>query len=810
MPACFSIRILSIILGLILLTAVTPQPPAQAAVLLYTATQTPPTWTYDLRLLHDSVPDAPIWLLQVALPVDSSLLVGASIQGPQGWTGPTGGELAFGPDLEPGSTFILWRSDPSGIYDLLQGGQLAGFLFETSEAIAGFMTFDVNGQSAFEYGIELPPHNADVPETSTWICSLIGLLAALIFRLQRRLRHTSTLVLLLLLAVGGTVRAQTSCTVFGYVMDSTNGKPYTGVAGLSLRITGGSLSKTVTTVASPAGKFSFSGIPLGATYTVTLLSVAGWTIEKGSYTVALTASNCPYGSHNIVGDSFLVRSASASPATDKIQIAAKVVLASSPTSGVLGARVTLTGGGYNTTQTTPSNGQAAFSNLPKGQTYSVSATVDGYTLKQTSFTCNSCATSMAYTFEATPKSNPTVTLSGKVTQSTGSVFGGLKIILSSAAGTQSTTTDPATGNYSFSVVSGATYTIQPEARTGWSYNPTHYQRTPISAISDLNFVASKGNAPPLVSAADMTGPTSLRIAPGRQYTFSAKYHDPDGAADLKALYFRLSNPNEPVTMVYDPVRKALASVTGGAPGSISFDAVTATTLGDGSGYHLVASFTPKKQWPYTTNLSIQVQAEDRSGVFSGWATFSRTYEFRSTLFEDFLASLSSSSGPGFPSAIDRYNRGYKRLLIFQIDIKKIIAQSSTLKWMANKNLGWASLQGNVSLYLDADDLLKLTAEGREGWVTFWLGASLGLQQELDVWRLIEAATKKEMFATVATALIKRPMPGIVDDPNQEVDVVFFDADISNHDYLFGTYTLKGALSWQKTGWLPEWGCPEFR
>jgi len=124
-----------------------------------------------------------------------------------------------------------------------------------------------------------------------------------------------------------------------------------------------------------------------------------------------------------------------------------------------GVTITLSGAGSGTT-TTSAGGTYSFTGLSNGY-YTVTATRANYAFSPASQVvavnyANAAAANIVSVFENT------YSISGKITQGSGSLIEGVTVIVSSTTSTTSiSTTTDATGNYTFSGVLNGDYTVRP-------------------------------------------------------------------------------------------------------------------------------------------------------------------------------------------------------------------------------------------------------------------------------------------------------------------------------------------------------------
>jgi hypothetical protein len=162
------------------------------------------------------------------------------------------------------------------------------------------------------------------------------------------------------------------------------------------------------------------------------------------------------------------------------------VVDSSSGNGLGGVTINLTStnGGTIGTTATDTNGNYSFANLASGDTYTVTPSLANYTFAPPSQTFENLQTNQTANFTGTLN---TFTLSGQVTEN-GVALAGVTVTLS---GTQSTTvmTD-ASGNYSFTVFGGGTYTVTPSL-VNYTFAPPSQTFENLQANQTANFVGTR-------------------------------------------------------------------------------------------------------------------------------------------------------------------------------------------------------------------------------------------------------------------------------------------------------------------------------
>ncbi|MEQ1629189.1 MAG: carboxypeptidase-like regulatory domain-containing protein [Gallionella sp.] len=212
-------------------------------------------------------------------------------------------------------------------------------------------------------------------------------------------------------------------------------------SGVTISLSG---ANTATVFTGAGGTYTLSGLVAGA-YTVTP-SLTGYSFAPASITIAALAANST--ANNFVATLIPVAH----------------ILSGTVSPALAGVTITVTGTA-NTTATTAVGGTYSVPGLFDGP-YTVTPSKVGYT-----FAPNSAAVTMAganlpnRNFTGTANTAVQAVISGSVT---GPWVEGVTITMSGGAG--GTTTTNASGNYSFTVASGQSYTFTPNL-AGYSYAP---------------------------------------------------------------------------------------------------------------------------------------------------------------------------------------------------------------------------------------------------------------------------------------------------------------------------------------------------
>ena len=163
-------------LKLILVVAGCMSGPLNASVLSYSVTPGGGGFNYQLTLTNDGATGGSIFDLFLSLPIDINNIDTANIGTPVGWGDATGGLLFFGPDASPSTSFIDWAADFSGLYDVQIGATLSGFSFNSTQNIAGPITFALNGNT--DFAAAEPASTAPEPGTFVLLVPVLAVIAA--------------------------------------------------------------------------------------------------------------------------------------------------------------------------------------------------------------------------------------------------------------------------------------------------------------------------------------------------------------------------------------------------------------------------------------------------------------------------------------------------------------------------------------------------------------------------------------------------------------------------------------------------------
>lgn len=226
--------------------------------------------------------------------------------------------------------------------------------------------------------------------------------------------------------------------------DSANGPSVTG-AKVVISTRGGVAAPIDSMVTLAGGKYSFLTIPAG-NYSVTV-SATGFTTRTVNTTVVGTATD----TQNVA--IVTIQHGSMFVAVRKV----------TDSSNVIGASITVTGGGATLSGSSGANGSASFASLTTGN-YTVSVTIANYTAApvNTTVAANRTDTVIVY---MTVSANPTKVLKGIVTDSTGgAALANVQVtvrIAATAGGAAVTIVDSTdgTGAYLISGIPSATTTV---------------------------------------------------------------------------------------------------------------------------------------------------------------------------------------------------------------------------------------------------------------------------------------------------------------------------------------------------------------
>ncbi|HEX8118022.1 MAG TPA: carboxypeptidase-like regulatory domain-containing protein, partial [Pyrinomonadaceae bacterium] len=250
--------------------------------------------------------------------------------------------------------------------------------------------------------------------------------------------------------------------VNGQVVDSAN-KPVTG---LSVALSGG---KTAATTTDLQGKFTFTDLPRGGSYTVTPSKLFGHLFAPASKTF-----------DNLAADQAPVFVA----VPTNFKIAGRVT---SNGAALAGVTVTLSGSKTGTT-TTDAQGNYTF-DVPVHGDYAVAPSKTHYTFDRASVSFGGVTADQTADFVATLDR---FKISGSVRRANGAAMSGVTVTISNGQGSATKTTD-AQGAYSFTnIPAGANYTVTP-ALAGYDFAPASKSFTDLGADSTADFTVTPAN-----------------------------------------------------------------------------------------------------------------------------------------------------------------------------------------------------------------------------------------------------------------------------------------------------------------------------
>jgi len=116
----------------------------------YTVTPNGVQFDYAFTLTNTGDTGGPVFDLFLSVLTDISNIDTSDLGTPIGWGDPAGGLVFYGPDVNPGTSFIEWSADGSGLYDLALGNLLSGFTFTSAQDFTNPILFATNGSSNFE------------------------------------------------------------------------------------------------------------------------------------------------------------------------------------------------------------------------------------------------------------------------------------------------------------------------------------------------------------------------------------------------------------------------------------------------------------------------------------------------------------------------------------------------------------------------------------------------------------------------------------------------------------------------------------
>jgi hypothetical protein len=139
---------------------------------------------YQFQLANTGATGGTIFDLFLSFDTDIAAIDIGTIGTPVGWGDPAGGLVFAGPDVNPGTSFVEWAADGSGLYDLQIGGALSGFTITVPSIIGAPILYDLNELGSFSPAIEV----ADTPEPAGGWCVLV-IAAYVLVRRDRLLRR---------------------------------------------------------------------------------------------------------------------------------------------------------------------------------------------------------------------------------------------------------------------------------------------------------------------------------------------------------------------------------------------------------------------------------------------------------------------------------------------------------------------------------------------------------------------------------------------------------------------------------------------
>jgi hypothetical protein len=145
--------------------------------------------------------------------------------------------------------------------------------------------------------------------------------------------------------------------------------------------------------------------------------------------------------------------------------------------------VTLSGG-QSAATTTDANGNYSFANLPAGANYIVTPSLANYAFAPPSAAFNNLSANATANFTGTPGAR---TIGGRISDAGNNSLANVTVTLSGAQ--SGTALTDAGGNYSFSVASGASYTVTP-ARANYTFAPPSATFNNIAANQTANFTGT--------------------------------------------------------------------------------------------------------------------------------------------------------------------------------------------------------------------------------------------------------------------------------------------------------------------------------
>lgn len=153
-----------------------------ADTLQYTVTTEGTGFLYSFTLTNTGDTGGMVFDLFISIPEDLGSIDTTSIGTPVGWGDPTGGLVFFGPTT-PGSSFIEWADDASGLYDIGINGSLQGFSFVSNELVPSAIMFALNGTAIFNGAEQV----SAIPEPSSLSLSITVIAILIATHLLRKL-----------------------------------------------------------------------------------------------------------------------------------------------------------------------------------------------------------------------------------------------------------------------------------------------------------------------------------------------------------------------------------------------------------------------------------------------------------------------------------------------------------------------------------------------------------------------------------------------------------------------------------------------
>ncbi|MBI4268188.1 MAG: PGF-pre-PGF domain-containing protein, partial [Chloroflexi bacterium] len=195
---------------------------------------------------------------------------------------------------------------------------------------------------------------------------------------------------------------------------------------------------------------------------------------------------------------------------------------------------------------------------------------------------------------------------------------------------QGTFTLPKAGNYHFR----AAY-----LDTNGDWNTSVQPDVGVNNFKDIVVEPQLGG--PTALSSDIAGQPS-KIYPNTVYSVTAKYQDPDGAANLKYLYLRFKHPTKPLTMMWHQPGDWY-SPWEGEEGTSYLTIVDVTSAQITNGYQLTWKFKINDKWPTVSNaIDFGIFAWDDGNLKSGW-------NYDNTKASFMPSDTTSPSAPGIPT-----------------------------------------------------------------------------------------------------------------------------------------------------------------